>query len=359
MKTILKVLFILLFPSQLIAQNPVLTSLSPAKMLTQSDPTIMSLTINGKNMWPDYLTISMAIEVMHIHFKRDGRDEVMRGSGISTTTQSLSFASPGWVDKPGKIEVYITIDDFPGQPTYRSNSLFLDVESTPSIAPVLNSLSTSNFMTGNPKEKYYIRLYGKNFGEIKTTSVNIGGITAGIGWANLTDGVIDVWIPSDVYTKAGVYPVLVQTKYGNSNPLNLKIEASKMMIKNIGTTIKPVTTQPAVQPKVNNNAIVSPRLSTLNVDNAGRLGTTMIRGARVTMIGVITDPGVRASFENYILSLENVFVVDDQLALADSPGNINVNIKAISIDKASVEKIRKQIEDKAKAMNLGVSVVVE
>ena len=182
----------------------------------------MHLSINGKNMWPDYLTITMTIQVMHIHFKKDGRDVVIRGSGISSTSQSLDFISTGWLEKPGTIEVYITIDEFPGHPAYRSNSLYLNVEATPTSAPIINNLSNTSFKTGEPKEKYYIRIYGKNFGEIRSTYASIGDQTASVGWSNLQDGVMDVYVPASVYSNAGSYPVVVHTKYGVSNPYNLK-----------------------------------------------------------------------------------------------------------------------------------------
>ncbi len=357
MKLLLKAMLFIAIPFQLVAQNPELTSLSPSKFLTQSEPTIMRLTINGKNMWPNYLTISMAIDVMHIHFKRDGRDEVIRGSGISSVSQSLSFPSTGWVDKPGQIEVYITIDAFGGRPAYRSNSLFITVEPTATTAPVLNSLSNSSFKTGSPKEKYYIRLYGKNFGEIRSTSVSIGGINAGIGWSNLTDGVIDVWVPADVYSKAGEYPVQVKSKYGLSNTLPLKIESVATLVRAVPIGVKPVTAKPVIQTKTAaNTKAISTRLATLNTDNAARLNTEMIRGARVTITGVITDPALGATLEDYILNLENVFVVDNQLAIADSPGNININLKAMGIDAAAVEGIKKKIREKAAELKLTVSV---
>jgi hypothetical protein len=349
--------FLLLLPFQAIAQNPELTSLNPMKFQTQSDPTSLHLTINGKNMWPDRLTISMAREVMHVHFKRDGRDVIMPRSTIGSSSYTLSFSSPGWADKPGTIEVYVTIAAYPGYPAYRSNSLYLTIEPTPTAPPVLSSLSNSSFKMGQPKETYQLRIVGKNFGENASTSVTVGGVNAGVGWWNLKDGVMDIWVPSEVYSKAGDYPVVVKTKYGTSNALPLKIEAGVMIIKPITTTTKPIAKTSTVKPMVN-PAAKTVKLS-VNKDNASRLSAEMLRGVRVTMVGVIRDGSLSAQLESYITALENVFVVDNQLALSDNPGNININLKAVGVDAAAVEQVNKQIKAKADMLNLTVSIAKE
>jgi hypothetical protein len=353
MKTLLPI-FLLFFPILAISQNPEVSSLSPSKFQTQSEPTPLFLTINGKNMWPDRLTISMAKDVMHVHFKRDGRDIIVPRSTIGVYSYTLYFSSPGWADKPGTIEVYVTIDAYPGYPAYRSNSLFLTIEPTPTAPPVLSSLSNSSFKMGSPKETYQLRVVGKNFGESASTSITVGGYNAGVGWWNLKDGVMDIWVPSEVYSKAGDYPVVVKTKYGSSNALPLKIEAATMLIKPVTVTSRPITQTNTVKPTVN-SAAKTIKLS-LNRDNASKLGAEMLRGVRVTLIGVIRDASLSAQLESYITGLDNVFVVDNQLTLSDNPGNININLKAIGVDAAAVEQINKLIKAKADALKLTVSI---
>lgn len=352
MKTLLKI-FLLLLPNLAISQNPELSSLSPSKFQTQSDPTSLFLTINGKNMWPDRLTISMAKDVMHVHFKRDGREIIVPRSTIGVYSYTLYFSSPGWADKPGTIEVYVTIDAYSGYPAYRSNSLYLTIEATPTVPPVLSSLSNSSFKMGSPKEIYQLRLVGKNFGESASTSVSVGGHTAGVGWWNLKDGVMDIWIPSEVYSKAGDYPVVVKTKYGSSNSLPIKIEPAVLLVKPVVIS-KPTTKINTAKPPVN-TAAKTIKLS-LNRDNASKLDAEMLRGVRVTMVGVIKDASLSAQLESYITGLENVFVVDNQLALSDNPGNININLKAIGVDAAAVEQINKLIKAKGDALNLTLSI---
>lgn len=352
MKTLLRLLLLLL-PFQAISQNPELTSLSPSKFQTQSAPTSLFLTINGKNMWPERLTISMAHDVMHVHFKRDGREMIVPRSTIGTSSYTLYFSSPGWADKPGTIEVFVTIDAYPGYPAFRSNSLYLTIEPTPTGAPVLSSLSNSTFKLGSPKESYKLRLVGKNFGENASTSVTVGGLNAGVGWWNLKDGVIDIWVPSEVYSKAGEYPVVVKTKYGTSNALPLKIEATTMIVRPV-TITKPANNAIKVNPQANTSVKIT-RIS-LNQDNASRVNAEMLRGIRVTMIGLIGDASLSAQLESYITALENVFVVDNQLSLSDTGGNININLKAKEVDAAAVEEVRKLIQRKADSLGLNVSI---
>ena len=354
MKTLTRILFLLL-PFTALSQNPQLTSLYPASFQAQSEPTPLHLTINGKNMWPDNLTISMAREVMHVHFKRDGRDVIMPRSTIGSSSYTLYFSSPGWADRPGKIEIYVTIDAFSDFPAYRSNSLFLDILPVPTAAPVLTKLSKSTFKTGEPRENYMIRLSGKNFGESASTHVTVGGIRAGVGWWDLKDGVIDLWIPSEVYNKAGEYPVVLTTKYGTSNALPLKIESSVMTVKPVTIQAKPSNQVNAIKPPA--NTIIKANAAIVNRDNASRLNLEMLRGVRVTMIGVVKDASLSAQLENFITGLDNIFVVDNQLHLSDNPGNININLKALDVDATAVDQLISRIEAKAKELKVTVSVM--
>jgi hypothetical protein len=198
-----------------------------------------------------------------------------------------------------------------------------------------------------------LRLVGKNFGESASTSVTIGGLKSGVSWWDLKDGVIDVWVPSEIYKKAGEYPVLVNTKYGTSNSLPLKIESTVMMIKPVTVTTKPSNKINTVKPPVN-TSVNTVKLK--NIDNASRLNLEMLRGVRVTMIGVIKDASLSAQLESYISGLENVFVVSNQLTFSDSPANINIQLKAVGVDAAAVDEIIKLINTKAASLSLSVIV---
>lgn len=335
-----------------------LTSLYPAKFYTQSEPTVSRLTINGKDMWPDVMTITMTIQLMKIHFKKNGRDEVIRGVGISKDRQVVEFVSTNWLSTPGPVEVYITTDAFSGYPEKRSNSLWLQVESTPASAPVINDLSNRSFQTGLSRDKYYLRVYGKNFGEERSTYASIGGIATTAGWQHLVDGVMDIWVPTELINKPGTYPVVVHTKYGQSNPVDLKIEmpvakpGQSNTVSNIkiNSQVKPVTIKPAVQ---------SINQVDLSTDAKNMVGVQLLKGIRVTMNGVVVDGPTKSTLENFISSQANVFSVDNQLQVMETNGNININLKGSGVDKAEVDKVKTAIESKAASMKLSVAVSIQ
>lgn len=354
-------LFLCVLVLSLQCRSQTLTSLYPAKFYTQSEPTVMRLTINGKDMWPNTMTITMTIQLMHIHFKKNGRDEVIRGVGISNDRQVVEFVSSDWLSTPGSIEVYITTDEWPGNPAKRSNSLYLPVESTPATAPVITNLSNHSFSTGLKREEYYIRVYGKNFGEVRSTSATIGGIYAPAGWQHLEDGVMDIWIPTEIINKAGSYPVVVHTKYGESNPVDLKIEVPVMKVQpGVLKNVSVASQNKTVMTKANNNN-VSQTVNRVNfsTDNRERLGIQIIKGIRVTMNGVVADGPTKTNLENFISSQANVFVVDNQLQVQETNGNININLKGTGVDKTALETLKKAIETKAAEMKLSMAIAIQ
>ena len=336
-----------------------LTSLNPAKFYTQSEPTVMRLTINGKDMWPSTMTITMTIQLMHVHFKKNGRDEVIKGVGISNDKQVIEFVSTDWLSTPGPVEVYITTDEWPGNPAKRSNSLYLPVESSPAIAPVITNLSNHSFLTGLKRDEYYIRVYGKNFGEIKSTYASVGGIYAPAGWEHLEDGVMDIWIPTEIINKAGSYPVVVHTKYGESNPADLKIEMPVKVQPGVLKNVSVANQNKTVMTKANNNVSQTVNRINFSTDNKDRLGIQVIKGIRVTMNGVVADGPTKTNLENFISSQANVFVVDNQLQVQDTNGNININLKGTGVDKTALDNLKKAIETKAAEMKLSVAVAVQ
>ena len=147
----------------------------------------------------------------------------------------------------------------------------------------------------------------------------------------------------------------MKTKYGTSNGLPLKIESATMLIKPVTITPKPTNQVTPVKVPVNSTAKTI-KLS-MNPDNTSRLSAEILRGVRVTMTGVIVDASLSAQLESYITGLENIFVVDNQLSLSDSPGNININLKGVKVDDAAIEQIIKLIKSKAETLKLNVSVV--
>lgn len=320
----------------------------------------MRLTINGKDMWPNTMTITMTIQLMHIHFKKNGRDEVIRGVGIASDRQVVEFVSTDWLSTPGPVEIYITTDEWPGNPAKRSNSLYLPVENTPSTSPVITDLSNHSFSTGLKREEYYIRVYGKNFGEIKSTYASVGGIYAPAGWEHLEDGVMDIWIPTEVINKAGSYPVVVHTKYGESNPVDLKIEMPVMKVQpGVLKNVSVANQNKTAMTKPNNNVSQTVNRINFSNDNREKLGVQIIKGVRVTVNGVVADGPTKTNLENFISSQANVFVVDNQLQVQETNGNININLKGTGVDKTVLDNLKKAIETKAAEMKLSVAVAIQ
>jgi hypothetical protein len=343
---------VIFLPIFLIAQTPKITSITPSKVYTQSEPTVVHVTIKGDEMWPDYMTVTLADQIMHTHFKKVGRDEEVSRVEMSSFEHKMQFTSPGWLDSPGNIEVYITIDAYNGRPAVRSNSVFLQVTDVPKTAPVISNISKNSFKLGEAKDKYKFRIYGSNFGEQHGTYPMVNGIKAGVSFWNLEDGVIDVWIPKEVYSTVGEYPVVVHTNFGESNAVMMKIEKSIMLnVARAGMTknTKPATT-PATQTSiatVNRQAVIAntdPRVSVL------------VRGISVDMVGVIGDGGTGAMLESYIRDLPGVMIVQNHLTVADSAGNINITVKGEGVDAATLENIRNQIRARASELKLNVAV---
>ena len=361
MRKIIWVLFIFSLSIVSKAQTTI-TSFSPAKFYTQSEPTMMSLNIYGSNIWPSWMDNELSIQLIHVHFKKAGKDEVVQMNSHSGDLAILSFSSADWLTTPGPIEVYLTIESFGGSPADRSNSLWLPVEAAPKLPPVITDISNHLFKAGENKGQYTIVVSGKNFGEIRSTNVSIGAYTTVVGWETLETENICVWVPAELINTPGIYPVVVHTKYGESNAMNLTIE-------------KPATTagQPKAIKNINNNqrTVLNNTRNPLTVnalgeinypaDRAVRLKATMTKGIRVTITGTVADGPTRSAIENFILSHDNV-IVDNQLQIENSNANISIKIKGTHVDKSSIDKLKAEIQTKTNVLKMNVpatSIIIE
>ncbi len=344
------------------AQNPVLSSFNQPILYTQSEPTSIILDIEGENICPDFFTITEMTQLMNIHFKKSGRDEVIPFFSIGKSEVWVKFNSSDWLNTPGDVEVYETINQFGDLPSSKSNSTFLHVEETPKTAPAITSISENSLNLGEPRENYLIWIYGKNFGEQNSTFASIGGYTAPANFYHtaLAGGYMNVWIPMEVFTKSGSYSVVVHTKYGESNPLILKMNVPILNVPKSNIPKQGITNNTPVKnsPILNNmNVIKSPKIANLQKNNDIILNHQITTGIRVTMTGIISDGATRAILENYIKALENVFIVYDQLSLSDTIGSINIVLKSDGVDNAEVDKVKQQIQDKVAAMGLNANVL--
>jgi hypothetical protein len=77
---------------------------------------------------------------------------------------------------------------------------------------------------------------------------------------------------------------------------------------------------------------------------------------RVTITGVTADGPTSTTLERFISEQDNVFVVDNQLQILETNGNINIVLKPNGIDETTVNNLKKSIEDKAASLKLTVAV---
>ena len=323
------------------ASQTTLTSLSPSRFYTQSSPITMSMDIEGKNIWPDGWTLNNTIDRIKVYFKKgDKQGEITGRNGISTNTKGIYFSSEDWAKTPGTIEVFLIMDG------KRTNSLWLTIEQSPKAAPVITSLSDYSFKTGEKPDVYYIRIYGKNFGEESSTYATIGSLGASAGWQSLQDGVMDVWVPGEYINKPGTYPVTVTTAQGTSNSMNLKIEAPPVAKLLPGKNLNTVSVKP-----VNNNLRFA-----IKRDKASM---QVVKGIKVKLGGTVAFGENKSQLEKFISGLDNVFFVDDQLDVTGSNGNISVSIQGKLIGKTYLENIKDQIRNKLASMKLSGTVVIE
>jgi hypothetical protein len=346
MNTFRKSVCILLFsiPFLAISQTK-LTSLSTTRYLTQAYPSIKKLTIYGENLWPDYMTNAMSIELVVVHFKKDGRDQVIQKTSGTKTQLTVSFSSADWLTTPGNIEVYLMMGG-PGETTAtrRTNSLWITVDAMPTFPPVITDVSPKEFRTGLNRDQYYITILGNHFGEEGSTSVTIGGITANYGRLDLDNGKMYYWIPKELIATPGNYDVIVRTAFGESRSFPISIVSPTMRMVPVAAPIK-------VGPKVN-TPVSTNKMIVANTKAITTTEAVLLSGARVTLRGNISSEADKTLLENYINRLDHVVVVTNQLALSDNNANLLITITGRNVDGSALENIRTSINAKLKELKI-------
>lgn len=334
----------------LIFSQTKLTSLSVNRFLTHAVPTIKKLTIYGENLWPDYMTNSMSIELVKVHFKKNGNDQVIRQTSGNKTQMTVSFSSADWLTTPGSIEVYIMMGTVDGSPAVKTNSLWITVDQMPSFPPVIVDVQPKEFTTGQKRDNYLITILGNHFGEEKSTSVTIGGITGSYANMDIDNGRMLYWIPAELINTPGKYDVVVRTAFGTSQPAQFSIVSP-------GIKIAPIK-QPM---KVNTNVIAPPnKLMVPKITNTARPEVMLIDGAKVILRGNISSEADKTVLENYIGSLDNVIIVSNEFIVADNNANILITISGKKMDALLLGKIKTSINDKLKSLKIeSANVVIE
>lgn len=352
---------LLVVPMMAVAQTT-LTSLSTNRYLTHAYPTIKKLTIYGDNLWPEWMTNSMSLELVKVHFRKDAKDQVIQQSSGNKTQLTVTFTSTDWLTTPGKIEVYLMMGK-QGEttPTTRTNSLWVTVDAMPTMPPVITDIIPKEFKTGLKRDEYYITILGNHFGESGTTSVTIGGIVANYGRLDLDNGKMYYWIPKELIGTPGKYDVVVKTAFGTSMPFPITILAPTMRMAQVTAPIK---VGPSVNAPANANKVAVPvSTNKVIIANRGAISATepiLIAGARVIMRGNIASEADRTALDNFINKLDHVVVVSNQLALSDNNANLFIGISGQKVDASALESIRSSISSKLKELKIeGANLVIE
>jgi len=321
-----------------------------------------SLTIYGKNLWPDYMTNEMSKQLVKVYFKKGSQvQEVEQRSG-NKSQLTVTFRGSDWLNKIGFIEVYILIDDLPIDGIFsQTNSLYISVEFPLEVPPTITSISPNKFLTEEKVSDKIFRIYGKNMGLEKTTIAYMNGSSLGVAYASLIDGVMDVYIPKPLINTPGTYDVQVKSKYGYSNTVQLVIEKPPLKMTKIikDIFVKPDETKPAnnaATPPITANTTPNSGVGNTNPDN--KAGELTANGIKVKMLGNILNAEDRAMLEKYIDDLDNVLIVDNQMKISDNNMNMLFEITGKGMVPRELEKAKTNIEDKLKAMGFSNAVVI-
>ena len=360
-KKLLATLFITM-PLFCLAQTS-LTSLSQSIFYVEKDWDDYSshnLTLYGKNIWPDYMDMTMCINLVKVYFKKGSQVQEIAKMTVAKDKTTVSIIGSDWLTKPGFIEVYIMIDDLPIDGSFsQTNSLYISVESAPEVAPIITSISPNKIFSGVKDSKNEFNITGKFFGLDRTTKAYMNGTALNYAYENLMDGTMNVYIPNTYFTTPGTYDVQVKTKYGSSNIVQLVIEKPMPFTKIVSKIFgKPTETKPEnnANPPITVNA--SPNSGVVTTAPDSKAGELIADGIKVKMQGNIMNVTDRAALEKFITGLDHVLIVDNQFNLSDNNMNMLFLISGKGIMQPELEKVKSAIEEKLKLMNLLNAVVI-
>jgi len=135
--------------------------------------------------------------------------------GWNSTKFNLNLKSPVYCPSPGNLRLQITVLGV------YSNVMTLTIVPPPSGPPTITSVSPSSFPINS--STWLFRILGTGF-DYDTSMVYVNGVSTGfLAFATPVDGVIDVFVPAGLRSTPGIDSVVVKTKYGTSNALNLDI----------------------------------------------------------------------------------------------------------------------------------------
>jgi len=201
------------------AANPSVTSINPKSLYACASPgsSPRGVTLYGHGL---------VANTTGYTFNSDVRILVRHNGGSFAPT-----GSTGW--GPDNVGVELRCADFsqtvPGQLDFQivlrgvpSNVVTIPLMAIPSRPPSISSVSPSQRDVGlTGASDYLLQVVGKDMPD--DTSATIGGERAPIGRANFGEGVMSIWVPKDLQSRAGTYAVQLHNSRGDSNTVNLTI----------------------------------------------------------------------------------------------------------------------------------------
>jgi hypothetical protein len=191
-----------------------LTSVQPTSVV-QVDPSATgstrTITVRGTGITPG-ANVGEDIARTAMQLRRAGGAWVTlsrSGGGITTNQQSVSVWSRDWFAVPGTLEVRMVVD---GRPT---NALPIQVTFAPTTPAEITQLSPAHLRPGQTSAaayQFYVR--GTRYSDPAT--VTVAGIPAPIARISVDEGYALVYLPAELRSRPGRYPVMVTTRAGSS-----------------------------------------------------------------------------------------------------------------------------------------------
>jgi hypothetical protein len=286
--------------------GPVIAGFHPGQLYV-CDPRVVvirSIEIDGSDLVaPDTngRTFSSDVKVLMRHSGGSFSPvRVTRWSNTVLGTELNSSVAP--LTSPGSLEFQVIVRGV------SSNIASLPLIAAPTNPPLITSVSPSHFainMTGT--RDYLFRVIAKNVGD--DTQPFVGSEKAEIGLAFFAEGIVDVWLPNDLRSKSGTYPVKLVGSNGTSNEVSISV-GYRGIGSQPNSNAMPTPTPKPFQSHLGPGA--QSALMYMNVHMEDLAG-------HVTLTGTVASIAVKAQLLNAIRSMPGVVDVTDQTTVAPAP----------------------------------------
>jgi hypothetical protein len=180
----------------------------------------------------------------------------------------------------------------------------------PTDPPIIESVSPSHFNTGlTGTFDYVLRVSGKNVRD--DTQAFVAGEKVQIARAYFADGLIEVWLPNDLRSKSGSYPVKLVGSNGTSNEMQITVGYQSIVTNPNPNPIpipRPTSNPFSAQTGSGFNSV----LTSMDVHMRNVAG-------HVTLTGSVASIDVKRELLRAVKSMPGVVDVADQVTIAAAP----------------------------------------